>query len=168
MYLVDLAYSLGIYAFVLLYYRVSPSWTIVFLPLLIVLTLIATLSLGVMLAALTVFYRDVRHIVPFLTQILDVSHAGDLSSQPAADEVSRCWPSIRCLGSSLPIAPPSSGITGTGRSSRFPPRPPSCRFSSPSLFPQDRTAFRRFRLSGFLFRVGKQPPILDPRFDQEQ
>jgi len=69
-FLVDLGYSLGIYAFVLLYYRVMPSWTIVFLPLLIVLTLIATLSLGVMLAALTVFYRDVRHIVPFLTQIL--------------------------------------------------------------------------------------------------
>jgi lipopolysaccharide transport system permease protein len=69
-FLVDLVYSLSIYAFVLLYYRVMPSWTIVFLPLLIVLTLIATLSLGVMLAALTVFYRDVRHIVPFLTQIL--------------------------------------------------------------------------------------------------
>jgi lipopolysaccharide transport system permease protein len=69
-FLVDLVYSLGIYAFVLLYYRVMPNWTIVFLPLLIVLTLIATLSLGVMLAALTVFYRDVRHIVPFLTQIL--------------------------------------------------------------------------------------------------
>jgi lipopolysaccharide transport system permease protein len=69
-FLVDLVYSLGIYAFVLLYYRVIPSWTIVFLPLLIVLTLIATLSMGVMLAALMVFYRDVRHIVPFLTQIL--------------------------------------------------------------------------------------------------
>jgi len=69
-FLVDLAYSLGIYAFVLLYYRVTPSWTIVFLPLLILLTLIATLGLGVMLAAITVFYRDVRHIVPFLTQIL--------------------------------------------------------------------------------------------------
>jgi lipopolysaccharide transport system permease protein len=69
-FLVDLLYSLGIYAFVLLYYHVTPSWTVVFLPLLIGLTLIATLSLGIMLAALTVFYRDVRHIVPFLTQIL--------------------------------------------------------------------------------------------------
>jgi lipopolysaccharide transport system permease protein len=69
-FLVDLVYSLGIYAFVLLYYRVMPCWTIIFLPLLIVLTLIATLGLGVMLAALMVFYRDVRHIVPFLTQIL--------------------------------------------------------------------------------------------------
>jgi lipopolysaccharide transport system permease protein len=69
-FLVDLMYSLGIYVFVMLYYRVTPSWTIVFLPLLIGLTLIATLSLGIMLSALTVFYRDVRHIVPFLTQIL--------------------------------------------------------------------------------------------------
>jgi lipopolysaccharide transport system permease protein len=69
-FLVDLAYSLAIYGFVLLYYRVTPSWTIVFLPLLVVLTLIATLSLGIMLAAFTVFYRDVRHIVPFLTQIM--------------------------------------------------------------------------------------------------
>jgi lipopolysaccharide transport system permease protein len=69
-YLVDLAYSLGIYALILLYYRITPSWTIVFLPLLVGLTLIATLSLGIMLSALTVFYRDIRHVVPFLTQIL--------------------------------------------------------------------------------------------------
>ena len=46
-----------------------PSWTIVFLPLLVFLTLIATLSIGIMISALTVFYRDFRHIVPFLTQI---------------------------------------------------------------------------------------------------
>jgi lipopolysaccharide transport system permease protein len=68
-FLVDLAYSLGIYAFVLLYYQVTPSWTVIFLPLLIVVTLVATLSLGVMLSALTVFYRDFKHLVPFLVQI---------------------------------------------------------------------------------------------------
>jgi ABC-type polysaccharide/polyol phosphate export permease len=68
-FLVDLAYSLGIYAFVLLYYQVTPSWTVIFVPLLIVVTLIATLSLGVMLSALTVFYRDFRHLVPFLVMI---------------------------------------------------------------------------------------------------
>ena len=68
-FLVDLVISLGIYAVVLLYYRVIPSWTIVFLPLLILLTLIATLSIGILLSALTIFYRDFKHIVPFLTQI---------------------------------------------------------------------------------------------------
>jgi len=69
-YLVDLVYSLGIYAVILLLYRIVPSWTCVFLPLLILLTLIGTLSFGVILASLTLFYRDFRHVVPFLVQIM--------------------------------------------------------------------------------------------------
>jgi lipopolysaccharide transport system permease protein len=69
-FLVDLVFSLGIYGLLLLYYRVVPSWTVVFLPFLVLLTLITTLSIGVTISALTVFYRDFRHIVPFLTQIL--------------------------------------------------------------------------------------------------
>lgn len=68
-FVVDMAFSLGLYAVILLYYRIVPSWTIIFLPVLIFLTLIATLSIGLMLAALTVFYRDFKNIVPFLTQI---------------------------------------------------------------------------------------------------
>jgi lipopolysaccharide transport system permease protein len=68
-FVVDLVISLGIYAFVLLYYRIAPSWTFVFVPLLVVLTLIATLGIGIMLSALTIFYRDFKHIVPFLTMI---------------------------------------------------------------------------------------------------
>ena len=54
----------------LLYYGVMPSWGVLWLVLLIPLTLIATLGIGVTLAALTVFYRDFKHIVPFLVQIL--------------------------------------------------------------------------------------------------
>jgi lipopolysaccharide transport system permease protein len=69
-FVVDLVLSLVIYGFVLFYYGFTPSWTIVFVPLLFVLTLIATISLGVMLSALMVFYRDFRHVIPFLTQIL--------------------------------------------------------------------------------------------------
>jgi lipopolysaccharide transport system permease protein len=69
-YLVDLFISLGLYGLILIYYRVVPSWTIVLLPVLIALTLIATLSLGLTLSAFTVFYRDFRHVIPFLTQVL--------------------------------------------------------------------------------------------------
>jgi lipopolysaccharide transport system permease protein len=69
-FLVDLLVSLVIYAVILYAYGVKPSWGIVWLPFLIVLTLVATLGFGVMLAALTVFYRDFKHIVPFLVQIL--------------------------------------------------------------------------------------------------
>jgi homopolymeric O-antigen transport system permease protein len=68
-FLVDLTYSLGIYAIILLLYRIVPSWTCVFLPVLILLTLIGTLSIGVLLAGLTLFYRDFRHMVPFIVQI---------------------------------------------------------------------------------------------------
>jgi lipopolysaccharide transport system permease protein len=69
-FLVDLVLSLGIYVPVLVFYRTVPSWTVIFLPLLILLTLIAALGLGIFIAALMVFYRDLRHIVPFLVQIL--------------------------------------------------------------------------------------------------
>ena len=69
-FLVDLVYSLGIYAGILLFYRIMPSWTTVFIPLLVLLTLIGTLSIGILLAALTLFYRDFRHVVPFLVQIM--------------------------------------------------------------------------------------------------
>jgi lipopolysaccharide transport system permease protein len=68
-FLVDLVYALGIYAILLLIYQIAPAWTIIFLPLLILQTFIATLSIGVLLAALTLFYRDFRHMVPFLVQI---------------------------------------------------------------------------------------------------
>ena len=68
-FLVDLLISLGMYAVILWYNHVIPSWTVVFLPFAILLTLIATLSIGIMISALTVFYRDFRHVVPFLIQI---------------------------------------------------------------------------------------------------
>jgi lipopolysaccharide transport system permease protein len=68
-FLVDLVISLGLYAVILYYNHITPSWTIVFLPLLILLTFVATLSIGITISALTVFYRDFRHIVPFLIQV---------------------------------------------------------------------------------------------------
>jgi lipopolysaccharide transport system permease protein len=69
-FLVDLMISLVFYAGVLLYYGVVPSWGTIWLVFLIPLTIVATLSIGVTLAALTVFYRDFKHVIPFLTQIL--------------------------------------------------------------------------------------------------
>jgi lipopolysaccharide transport system permease protein len=69
-FLVDLVYSLGIYAVILLVYRIVPAWTCVFLPVLVLLTLVGTLSIGILLSSLTLFYRDFRHVVPFLVQIM--------------------------------------------------------------------------------------------------
>jgi lipopolysaccharide transport system permease protein len=69
-FLVDVVISLGLYALILLYYGIVPSWTVIFVPLLIALTFIATMSLSLVFACLMVFYRDFRFLVPFLSQIL--------------------------------------------------------------------------------------------------
>lgn len=69
-YLVDGALSFLVYGLILFQYGIVPQWTIIFLPFLFLLTLIAALSMGVLLAGLTLFYRDFRHIVPFMVQIL--------------------------------------------------------------------------------------------------
>ncbi|MBD0255440.1 MAG: ABC transporter permease [Cytophagales bacterium] len=52
-----------------LWFGVSLSANIVFLPVFILLTLITALGVGIWLSALTIRYRDFQHIVPFLVQI---------------------------------------------------------------------------------------------------
>lgn len=66
--LVDFAVSFGVFACLLAYYRVMPSWDILALPLLILLTIVAALGVGLSLAAVTVTYRDFRYVVPFMVQ----------------------------------------------------------------------------------------------------
>ncbi|MGH7797792.1 MAG: ABC transporter permease [Candidatus Binatia bacterium] len=50
------------------YYGIYPSAQIVWLPVFVVLALIAALGVGIGLAAINVHFRDVRHTVPFLVQ----------------------------------------------------------------------------------------------------
>jgi lipopolysaccharide transport system permease protein len=69
-FLVDLVIMLSLYAVILAVYHVVPSWQVIFLPISLTLTLVATLGLGYSLAALTVLYRDFRYVIPFMIQIL--------------------------------------------------------------------------------------------------
>jgi lipopolysaccharide transport system permease protein len=50
-------------------YGRTPSPRIVVLPLLIVLLVMATLGITLLLSALNVRYRDVRYVIPFMTQL---------------------------------------------------------------------------------------------------
>jgi len=50
------------------WYGFLPDWRIIFLPLFLILALLAALGAGLWLTALTVRYRDFRFIVPFLIQ----------------------------------------------------------------------------------------------------
>jgi len=66
---VDFAIGLLFVVVLALWYGVSPSPNLVFLPFFILMTVISALSVGIWLSALTIRYRDFQHIVPFMVQI---------------------------------------------------------------------------------------------------
>ena len=66
--LVDFAISVVLLVILMLIYGVSPTATVVWLPLFVLLMLITALGVGFWLSALNVEYRDVMYTVPFLNQ----------------------------------------------------------------------------------------------------
>jgi homopolymeric O-antigen transport system permease protein len=79
--LVDFLVSFAILVGVMAWYRIAPTWRLLALPPLALMTLAAALGAGLWLAALTVKYRDFRYVVPFLVQFgLYVSPVGFDSS----------------------------------------------------------------------------------------
>lgn len=68
--LVDYAIGMAVLLAAMLVMGVALSWQLALLPLLVASTLIAVMGIGVLLSALTVAYRDFRHIVPFLLRLM--------------------------------------------------------------------------------------------------
>lgn len=66
--LVDFGISFVVLLILMFYYRITPTATIVVLPLFIILAVATALSVGLWLSALNVQFRDVRYTIPFLTQ----------------------------------------------------------------------------------------------------
>jgi lipopolysaccharide transport system permease protein len=67
--LVDFGISFLVLLGMMLFYGTPLTARILFLPFLILLTLVSALALGLWLAALNVQYRDVRYIIPFIVQL---------------------------------------------------------------------------------------------------
>jgi homopolymeric O-antigen transport system permease protein len=67
--LIDLFCSLIVLVVLLAYRGVEVSATVLFLPLLVLLTLTAAMGVALLLSALNVRYRDVQNMIPFLSQI---------------------------------------------------------------------------------------------------
>jgi lipopolysaccharide transport system permease protein len=67
--LVDLSIGLLLTAALLVTFGATLTWSLLALPLLIVMSVLAALGVSVWLAALDVQYRDVRYAVPFLLQV---------------------------------------------------------------------------------------------------
>jgi lipopolysaccharide transport system permease protein len=67
--LVDFALAFAILGVMMIYYRVSLTPQILFLPVVILLTALFGLGVGTWMAALNVKYRDVRFALPFIIQL---------------------------------------------------------------------------------------------------
>jgi len=68
--LLDYVIGLVVLYGLMIWYGTAITAKLVLIPLLVGSTLIAVLGVGVLLASLTVSYRDFRHVVPFLIQTL--------------------------------------------------------------------------------------------------
>ncbi len=67
--IIDFAISCVVFALLMAWYGFAPGWGILALPGLVLLTFVASLGVGLILAALTVTYRDFRYVIPFMLQV---------------------------------------------------------------------------------------------------
>lgn len=67
---IDFIVSFFVILIVMLYVGLTPKWTIIFLPLFVVLNIICGCAIGIWIAALTFRYRDLQH---FAYQVLNFS-----------------------------------------------------------------------------------------------
>jgi len=66
---IDFAIAFVVLLGMIFYYGITPTFNIVWLPLLLLLALTTALGVGLWLSALNVQYHDVRYTIPFMTQI---------------------------------------------------------------------------------------------------
>ena len=84
--IVDFLVAFAVLLAMMLYYGLLPSINVLWLPLFVLLALVTSLGVGLWLSALNVEYRDVRYIVPFLTQfwlfVTPIAYPSSLLRQP--------------------------------------------------------------------------------------
>jgi lipopolysaccharide transport system permease protein len=66
---VDFLVAFGVLLLMMLYYGTLPTANIVWMPFLVLLEIVTALGVGLWFSALNVQFRDVRYVVPFLTQV---------------------------------------------------------------------------------------------------
>ncbi len=68
--MVDFALALLVLIALMAWYGVMPTWAVLTLPIWLLLALASALAAGLWFSALNALYRDVVHVVPFITQLL--------------------------------------------------------------------------------------------------
>jgi lipopolysaccharide transport system permease protein len=83
---VDFLLAFGVLLLLMLYFGIFPTFNIIWLPVFLFMTLTASLSVSLWLSALNVEYRDIKYIMPFLSQIwlfaTPIAYSSSLLSEP--------------------------------------------------------------------------------------
>lgn len=83
---VDFAIAFAILLVLMLFYGITPTINSLWLPLFVLMTLVAALSVSVWLSAMNVKYRDIRFVVPFVAQIwlfvTPIAYSASLLTEP--------------------------------------------------------------------------------------
>ncbi len=83
---IDFLLAFGVLVILMIFYGITPTINILWLPLFLVLTIIASLAVSLWLSALNVEYRDIKYVIPFLTQIwlfaTPIAYSSTLLSEP--------------------------------------------------------------------------------------
>jgi len=67
---VDFVISFVLLLAFLLYFQLLPSWEVIWLPWLLLVLLMTSLGIGIILSAMAVQYRDIKHAMAFAVQLL--------------------------------------------------------------------------------------------------
>lgn len=82
----DFFLALAVLLLMMFYYGVKPTANVLWLPVFFLLALITSLGVSLWLSALNVEYRDVRYVVPFLTQLwmftTPIAYSSSLLKEP--------------------------------------------------------------------------------------
>jgi len=68
--LLDFAISMGIVLCVMVYFRVSPTWNLLYLPIFFMMMVLVPAGVGLWFSSLAIRFRDIRFIMQFLMQML--------------------------------------------------------------------------------------------------
>lgn len=83
---VDFLIAFAVLIVMMLYYGLLPTLNVLWLPLFFLLAMVTSLGVGLWLSALNVEYRDVRFIVPFITQfwlfVTPIAYPSSLLPEP--------------------------------------------------------------------------------------
>jgi lipopolysaccharide transport system permease protein len=83
--MVDFLISLLILLVVLVYYRVTPTWNLLLLPVFVALMMSVSAGIGVWFSAMAIRFRDIKLAMPFLIRMLMYTAPIDYSSSTIPD-----------------------------------------------------------------------------------